>query len=382
MSHAAQVIKDKSQEILEQWEEMANRKIEASRYTDSIVLRDHLPNMLVDITDILIRHDGLTDVSKDEKYFEIVSNSSEHGRHRATSEKYTVDQIIHEYIIFHRVITLVLRINNAYDVEVADLLKYIIETAMLQSAASFSTSLQETQEKMIGTLAHDIRSPLINTHSLVELMSYETGKEKLETFRQMALLSVHKALKLTEGLLDSITIKAGEGIMLTFAEIDVVDTIAPVYREACEVYSQKIKLECPVREMIAVIDEVAVRRLLENLLTNAIKYGDARQPITIKLAEADDMISLSVHNYGSPISPEKQQTIFNFLQHSKQQDGVNRQSWGMGLTLTKTVAESHGGSVSLESSEEDGTLFTIKLNKNNKVGKRRTRVLSDFRMPT
>ncbi len=360
---------------------MANRKIEASRYTDSIVLRDHLPNMLVDITDILIRHDGLTDVSKDEKYFEIVSNSSEHGRHRATSEKYTVDQIIHEYIIFHRVITLVLRINNAYDVEVADLLKYIIETAMLQSAASFSTSLQETQEKMIGTLAHDLRSPLANTHSLVELMSYEIGKEKFETFRQMALLSVHKALKLTEGLLNSITIKAGEGIMLTFAEVDVVEIVESIYQEALEIYSQEIKLKCPVREMTAVVDEVAIRRLLENLLSNAIKYGDAHRPITIKVAEADDMISLSVHNYGSPISPEKQRSIFNFLHHSKQQDAVNRQSWGMGLTLTKTVAESHGGSVSLESSEEDGTLFTIKLNKNNEVGKRRTRVLSNFRMP-
>ena len=382
MNHAAQVIKDKSQEILAQWEKMANRKIEASRYADSIVLRDHLPEMLNDITDILIRHDSLVDVSKDEKYFEIVSNSTDHGRHRATSEKYTVDQIIHEYIIFHRAITLVLRINNAYNVEVADLLKYIVETAMLQSAASFSISLQETQEKMIGTLAHDIRSPLMNIHSLVELMSHETKKEKFETFRRMVLRSVQKALKLTEGLLDSITIKAGEGIMLTFAEANVAEIVTLIYREAREIYSQEIKLECPVREIIAVVDEVAIRRLLENLLTNAIKYGDARRPITIKVVEADEAISISVHNYGSPISPEKQQSIFSFLHHSKQQDAANRRSWGMGLTLTKTVAESHGGTVSLKSSEEDGTLFTITLNKNNEVGKRRTRVLSNFRMPT
>ncbi len=377
MKHIAQVIIDRHQEILELWEATVKKRIIASLYTNNIVLRDHLPDMLNDITDILLRYDSLPDMTKAESYQEIVANSTDHGRHRATSEAYTIDQLIHEYIIFHRTLTEVLRTHGAYTSEVGDLLKYVLETAMLQSCSSFNLSLQEMQEKLVGTLAHDIRNPIGAAYGLLEIIGREKDPKKIDTLRQMAQRSLKKSLTLTEGLLDAVTVKAGEGMMLMFAEGDLVKEVETVYQEACHIYSQKIRLECSTKEIKGIVDGTAIRRVLENLLTNAIKYGDINSPITISLKGEGDQVRLSVHNYGNPIPPEKQQSIFNYLTHSSGEKATPLQSWGMGLTLVKVIAKAHDGQVLLTSSEEEGTRFTIEFNKNNKPGKIRTHVFDN-----
>ncbi|WKN43288.1 sensor histidine kinase [Tunicatimonas pelagia] len=381
MKQAAQTILDQQQHIMDTWQETVERLITASRNANKLALYDHLPDMIRDIADILIRFHGSEDMPQDEKYQEIVANSSEHGRHRSTSEGYTVDQIMHEYIIFHRTLTNTLRAHNTYNTDVADLLKYIIETAMLQSVAAFNNSLQQMQEKLMGTLAHDLRNPLSTTYSLLDLISDKRTGDNFEMLRLMAVRSVQKALKLTEQLLDSVTLRAGEGMMLTFAETDIVKEVQAVHEEACQIYTQKIVLECPEGEIIGVIDGVAIRRLLENLLTNAIKYGDINQTITIKVEDSDEQVHLGVHNYGNPIPIERQQMIFNFLNHDSKKSDRERQSWGMGLTLIRVVTESHGGKVSLNSNAEQGTQFIITLSKENKPGKRRTRVFEKEPIP-
>jgi signal transduction histidine kinase len=375
MRDAAQTILNNLQHILDSWESTVTQKIVVSEQTNKIALYDHLPSMIRDIADILIRFDGAEGLPRDEKYQEIIANSSEHGRHRATTEGYTIDQIIHEYIIFHRTLTNVLRDHDTYDADIADLLKYIVETAILQSAAAFNTSLQQMQEKLVGTLAHDLRNPLSTTYSLLDLMAMQKKDVEREMLREMAVRSVQKALKLTEGLLDSVAARAGEGMMLNFAAVDIVQEVKVVYDEACIIYNQPIVLKCGEDEIHGVLDGVAIRRLLENLLTNAIKYGDINQPITIEVEDDAEHVSISVHNHGNPISEERQQAIFNFLERSAEANARGQQSWGMGLTLIKAVAESHQGQVLLSSSAEQGTRFAIKLSKNNEPGKRRTQIL-------
>ena len=381
MNKVSQVLHDHSQQILSQWEISVNQHVTASHNTNNMVLRDHLPNMINDIADVLIRFHGQSDPSTaTEKFLEIVENSTDHGRHRAASATYTVDQVVHEYIIFHRVMTDVLRAHRVYDAEVADLLKYVLETAILQSVTAFTASLQEMQAKLVGSLAHDLRNPITNSLGLAKLMSCEKGSEHFEKLRTMMQRSLQKSLDLTEGLLDSITAEAGEGMMLTFYEDDMVKEIKTVHQEAIHIYNQEIRLVCPSDEIVGIMDGTAIRRLLENLITNAVKYGDANQPVTIEIEDYTDTVNVSVLNYGNPISSERQQSIFEFMDRGDQgtaMSTLDHPGWGIGLSLVRVVAESHGGTVSLSSSEEKGTRFTIELSKRNEPGKRRTRFFSD-----
>lgn len=375
MKHAGQVIKDNDLKIMRVWEKEVQKKVIASRYTNEIVLLNHLPNVLHSLADLMLEHKTLEEAQGDEQYQKFLANSADHGRHRAASTHYTVDQIIHEYIIFHQILTELLIKENVYKQNTIDLLKYGIETAMLKSAEAFSLSIQEMQEKLVGTLAHDIRNPLTTVQLALQLMAEEKDKEELIKLKDMALRAIAKSLRLTEGLLDTVTVKAGEGIMLSFSEDEIVHHAQWVHREATELYTQDVRLICNRDEINGIFDGTAIRRVLENLITNAVKYGAADEPITIKVEDQDDYVKLTVHNYGNPIPEERQNNIFKFLNRDKESSPTKLQSWGIGLTLVKIVAEAHNGTVELQSSKEHGTSFSVILHKSaNKPGKVRTRL--------
>jgi signal transduction histidine kinase len=243
---------------------------------------------------------------------------------------------------------------------------------MLNSVSSFTESIQEMQNKLIGTLAHDIRNPLAAARMSIEMLNHEAGEERLEKVKKMSYNSVNKAIDLIEGLLESITVKAGEGIMLSFSEMDLNDEIQSVYNEACEIFSEEIILDKKDEPINGVFDATAIRRLLENLVTNAIKYGHSEKAIIVKIRNEEEWLNITVHNHGEPIPKEKQKEIFTFMQLGNQHREKNLQSYGIGLTLVKMVAEAHGGSVNIRSEEEFGTEFQIKLNKHSNVpGKKR-----------
>ena len=373
MKKTARLLKNKRDEIIELWEKEVLVKVEAAPSTNKIALQDHVPNILDDIIDIMDRHKNTADYLSDKKIHRIEKNSLEHGRHRATSPNYTVGQIIHEYMIFNTVILRILQENDNSDVVLFDLIKCTIDKAMLNSVASFTESIQEMQNKLMGTLAHDIRNPLAAARMAIEMLNYEAGEERFKKVKKMSYNSVNKAIELIEGLLESITVKAGEGIMLSFSELDLNEDIQTVYEEACDIFSEEIILDKKDEPINGIFDATAIRRLLENLVTNAIKYGHSEKPVIIKIDNEDEWLNISVHNHGEPIPKEKQKDIFTFLEHGKQKRKEKLQSYGIGLTLVKMVAEAHGGSVVLKSEDGFGTEFLIKLNKHSNVpGKART----------
>lgn len=375
MKKTAQLLIDKHQDIIRIWEKDVLKYVSAAKDTNKIALHDHIPNILDDIVDIINRHPNPENYLNDNKIDQIQENSVEHGRHRATISNYTVDQILHEYMIFNNVLVRVLNENDQYDPATHHLIKCCIDKAMLNSVKSFSESIQEMQNKLIGTLAHDIRNPLAAGRMAIEMLIYEAGEERFEKVKKMTFNSINKSIDLVEGLLDSITVKAGEGIMLSFTEIDLYENIKTVFEEARDVFSENIVFECEDKNLEGVYDSTAVRRLLENLISNAFKYGDSNQPITLKVNNQGEKLQISVHNFGRPIPKEKQKVIFEFLNREKQQRSKKLQSYGIGLTLVKMVAEAHLGTVKLKSEEGFGTEFLVELNKNsNQPGKIRTKL--------
>ena len=376
MKKVTRVLRDNSQNILSEWERLVLIHVEATRKSNKIALYDHIPNILEDIIDILQRHDVMDWDLEDPKMDKIETNSVEHGRHRASSADFTADQILHEYMIFHNVIIRILNKNNITDNNVLHLLKCCIDTAMLKSTQAFAKSIREMQSKLVGTLAHDIRNPLAAARLGIEMFSLRTGAEHVAKVQKMTMKSVDKALEMIEGLLDSITVSAGEGMMLVFTESNIYPDIQTIYEEACTVHSEEIILECKDKKLNGIFDATAIRRALENLITNAVKYGDSKRPITVKVEkESDEFLNLSVHNYGPSIPKEKQKDIFSFLKLGESKPNRKLQSWGIGLTLVKMVAEAHGGKVTLESSEEHGTEFNLNISRTvNEPGKQRTKL--------
>ncbi len=373
MRQAAEILKEESSIIVEAWEKKVKKEIPASRISSDLALRNQLPHLIEDISDILKRYEGIAEIYQDEKFEEIIKNSSDHGRHRATSSHYTIKQILREYIVFHQTLTDFFREKELYSKELGMVLKYSLETAMINSASSFTASLQEMREKLVGTLAHDIRTPISTAYFALDMIGTAPDKERFTNLQEMGKKSLKKSLDLLEGLLDAISVRAGEGITLNFKETDIVKEVKWVYNEASEIFSNKIFFKCDSDEISGIFDGTAIRRVVENLVTNAIKYGARKEPITIQLKDSEDQVSIKVHNYGEPIPRESQEDIFRFLNRNHSDQTINLRSWGMGLTLVKSVAQAHGGKVELESNKKEGTSFYIFLGKNsNEPGKVRT----------
>ncbi|MBX3160106.1 MAG: RsbRD N-terminal domain-containing protein [Deltaproteobacteria bacterium] len=217
------------------------------------------------------------------------------------------------------------------------------------------------RERFVSTLAHDLRGPLSAARLAATLLAREPTS--LDDRRDLATKIDHnidRVDRMIRDLLDANRIRAGEPLPLRLDTCDLTALAAQVAEEARVMYGDRfeLELEAPVRGIWSA-DEL--HRALWNLVTNAVKYGAARAPITIAVKRHEDGARVSVHNAGRPIPIGDQTHIFNAYVRAPAADAGGRTGWGLGLTIVRGVAEAHGGRVSLTSEAASGTTFAIDL---------------------
>src|SRR5690606_10642417 len=106
-------------------------------------------------------------------------------------------------------------------------------------------------------------------------------------------------------------------------------------------------------------DRDAVKRAIENLGGNAIKYGADDTPVSISIRSSHGRTIVDVHNEGDPIPVDQQENVFRAFQRAVGGNTHMRDGWGIGLAYVRAVAERHGGSIGLDSAAERGTTFTL-----------------------
>ncbi|WLB24402.1 sensor histidine kinase [Bradyrhizobium japonicum] len=101
---------------------------------------------------------------------------------------------------------------------------------------------------------------------------------------------------------------------------------------------------------------------LSNLMSNAIQYGDTSRPVTGSIAGHDPaFVEISVQNSGSPIPPDVQKTIFESWTRGQVEGPGRHPHLGLGLYISRLIAEAHGGTIAVTSTEVAGTTFTFRL---------------------
>jgi len=119
-----------------------------------------------------------------------------------------------------------------------------------------------------------------------------------------------------------------------------------------------LSAEAPI-QMTA--DPGGLRRIVDNLASNAAKYGAPETPIEVSLEQDGLHATLRVKNQGEPIAQSEQSTIFEPFHRSRSATESAQKGWGLGLPLVKGFAEAHGGTATVASSASAGTCFTVKL---------------------
>jgi signal transduction histidine kinase len=218
-----------------------------------------------------------------------------------------------------------------------------------------------TMETVLALVSHDIRNPL-NTISIgCQLLLDTPGQSEVyHSTAQSMMRSLDQINAMIESLLDVARIRSGKGLRLERQICDLTVEVGQTVDEMSLLGSDRLVFIAS-DSLPGAWGIIGIRRALQNLITNAMKYGRADAPITVRLWRNDDRAFLSVHNQGKGIPAEEQQTLFEAFRRTQTSEAGPVRGWGLGLALVKGIAEAHGGSVSVESADAVGTTFTMEL---------------------
>lgn len=334
--------------VMTRWEREVRARVEGADNLLTPALMNTLPAFYDNIAEALSpghpRRDGTSNTNA----------AAVHGGERARMTPFGPDQIIHEYQILRECIaaeavaTLAL---TAVDWAVID---RSINLAVREAVREFAAIQEELRHKVAAALSHDMRTPLAVVANGAQLIQIAPD---MDMARRAAARIESSAMRLGQmmgELLDALTGNAGDAMTLELSRFDIRDLV----REVCAGYSHTsgTPVESSSESVVGHWNRDAMRRALENLVNNAATYGDGLQ-IGLTAKAAHGRVLLSVRNTGNPIGKDRIGSLFE--QASREGGSHAKGGWGIGLPFVKQVAESHGGSVAVDSSHETGTTFLI-----------------------
>ncbi|MBD2525289.1 hybrid sensor histidine kinase/response regulator [Nostoc sp. FACHB-133] len=254
--------------------------------------------------------------------------------------------------------------------------------ARVRSLLRLKHSLDEQQkmtrqrEDFVSRLTHDLRTPLVAADRMLSLFEMETFCKISPEMKQaiaVMIRSNQNLMEMVNTLLEVYRFEAGKKTLnwevcdLREISEEVVSELSPLTNEKGLTLTIDTSKLDPLGKNAGIImgDRLELRRVLNNLIANAIKFTDTGG-ITIRIFETSplpgnqDSVTIEVQDTGYGIAPEDQATIFERFRQGKNK----RSGSGLGLHLSHRIVEGHAGTIQVASEVGKGTLFTVQLPKN------------------
>ncbi|SAL12520.1 PAS domain-containing hybrid sensor histidine kinase/response regulator [Caballeronia telluris] len=219
--------------------------------------------------------------------------------------------------------------------------------------------------EFLATLAHELRNPLAPLRNAVGVMQLEPQlSPTIASCRDMIDRQTIQLSRLVDDLLDMGRITTGK-IDLRMASVDMAEVVAhsvEAVRPLADQRQQVIDVRLPAEGVVVEGDFVRLVQVLQNLLNNASKFSPTGGRIAIEIVNEARNIVLTVSDQGRGISPGSLDTIFTlFAQEDRLLDPTHN-GLGIGLTLSRSLVELHGGMISAQSEGRGmGSVFTVRL---------------------
>lgn len=337
-------------DVLTIWEREVRARVDGARDLLSPVLLNTLPAFYGNIAEALTPSYSKANATSDN------NAASAHGGERARLTSFGVDQVIQEYQILRDAIRSASAGRLRLGPDDWAVIENSINCAEVEAVRALMISHDELRKRVAASLSHDMRAPLSVIATGASLIGMA---QDLVAARRAAAKIEANAQRLSDmvgELLDALTDPASAAVTLDVRQFNIQHLVQSVCEELNE--GQPGRFEASGDFVTGYWCETCLRRAVENLATNAKKYGDGGV-VRIKAETCRERLALSVHNTGNHIPKDAQERIFDYLQRGAQ--STHGAGWGIGLQYVKKVAEAHGGSVIVDSSQEAGTTFIIDL---------------------
>ena len=226
--------------------------------------------------------------------------------------------------------------------------------------------LSEMKSAFVSVAAHELRTPLAPIRGYVEvLLDGDVGplNEEQREYLEVVQRSVRRLRTLTDNLLDVTRIEAGR-IELLLQRTDLsalIKTITAEYRPHVEAKAQSLTLHASSHLPPALCDQARAEQIIGNLLSNASKYTPEGGQIAIglELAHKRGFLQVSVADNGVGIPVEDQSKLFDRFFRAKSAVLTGASGAGLGLHITRSLVELHGGRIWFETELGQGSTFYV-----------------------
>ena len=263
-----------------------------------------------------------------------------------------------------------IEILSTYAALVLDRITYEGE---LVSAKEEAERLNRMKSAFLANMSHEIRTPLTSIIGFAEVIGDEVASlsgrsppegstfNTLHQFSELIEESGHRLLETLDAVLNLSRLEAGE------MELDCIPlNLTEEVREAAGLFEPQahtegidLQVETPDAPLWACVDEGGLRIVLQNLISNALKYTEEGGAVHVRADGDDDAVVLEVEDTGVGMDPGRVPELFEPFRQESEGPGRTYEGTGLGLAVTKQATEQMGGTIAVETAKGQGSCFTV-----------------------
>jgi signal transduction histidine kinase len=219
------------------------------------------------------------------------------------------------------------------------------------------------KDEFVALISHDLRTPLTSIMGYLELTMDDTElTDEQRGYLEVVDRNSQRLLHLVNDLLFVARLEAGQ-LELNPAELDLAQIVRQAVEEASpRARAKEIELKCETEHVAAVFaDRGRMFQLLDNLVSNAIKFTPEHGSVVVRVAERRGSVCIEIADTGIGVDPSEQKQLFQrFFRASTARD-QQIPGTGLGLYISRAIVEAHDGVIEVESTRGEGTTFRITL---------------------
>ncbi len=223
--------------------------------------------------------------------------------------------------------------------------------------------LEEERSDFVATVSHELRTPMTGVYGAAQTLLRRDGELAPEVRQALLAMIATEAARLsqiTEEVLLTSQLDRGE-LRVERAPVDVPEVIRSVVDAMHSQLPDSITIEVEIEDHVGLAsgDSDRVQQVLVNLLDNAAKYGSA--PVTVSAETTDGVVRIAVSDAGSGIGAADRERIFEKFYRADSQAARAARGTGLGLYISRELAQRMGGRLALASEPDEGTTFIVEL---------------------
>lgn len=224
--------------------------------------------------------------------------------------------------------------------------------------------LNKEKDGILGVVAHDLRSPINNIQGLTHLLeSIDLKEDEPKRYFDRIKTSIGQMHQLINDLLNISDFQDAENSSFNVEEVNIDELLTELFEVAsknAETKQQKLTMNSTKGLQLST-DRFLLWRVLENLISNAIKFSPEGKTISVGAKKINNEIEFLIHDEGPGFSEEDKLKMFRKFQKLSAVPTGGENSTGLGLSIVKMIVDKLGGSIQVESKIGEGTCFYVKI---------------------